>query len=218
MIVNEEIMKYIGVYLPERSELMQRMEQEALAEHIPIIQPSSAQLLYMLVRMQKPRTIFEIGTAIGYSTLWLTKAAPEATIYSIDINGEWQARAHQALTEAGVREHVTLFNEDATLDPFSQWQTPPSFDFIFMDAAKGQYIRFMELYLPYLATDGVILTDNVLHHGLVTETHFYNRRKRQLVERIQKFNDYLANHPILESSWIPIGDGMVLSMRRRSTK
>ena len=210
MIVNEKINSYIEKLVPERDTLLTRLEKEAEEENIPIIQLASVQLIRTLLLSYRPRRILEIGTAIGYSTIWLAKAAPEASIVTMEINLERIQRAILNFEEAAISHRVELIEGDAGNG------LPPHyhFDCLFLDAAKGQYKHYLDLYLPHLEPGGLVICDNILFKGLVVENQVENKRLAPMIKKIQDFNQYLINHPLLDTSIIPIGDGLTFSVKK----
>lgn len=211
MITNPAVDEYLCSLVPERSPLLQRLEREAEAEGIPIVQLPSAQVIRMLLQLHRPVSILEVGTAIGYSTIWLAEAAPEARIVTMDIDEERLTRARANIQEAGCAERVEILSRDATLGLPENYQ----FDCLFIDAAKGQYQKFLELYLPMLRTGGLVISDNVLFRGLVASPDEAGKRQRPLVDKLIKFNHQLATSPDLETTFIPVGDGLSVSVKRR---
>lgn len=210
MITTPQIEQYISSLIPARSPQLTRMEEEALVEHIPIIQLPSAQLMRLLVMLHQPKSILEIGTATGYSTLWLAEAAAEARIVTMEVDQERIARARQNFAEAGVTERVELLEQDATFGLPEEYR----FDCLFIDAAKGQYRTFLDLYVPHLKQGGLVISDNVLFRGLVADLEAANPRQRPMVEKIDRFNRYLSEHQQLDTTFIPIGDGLAISVKR----
>jgi predicted O-methyltransferase YrrM len=210
MITSEHITRYMDTLVPPRSELLTRMEREAEAEHIPIIQLPSIQLLRLLLTMHRPKRILEVGMAIGYSTIWLAQAAPDAHITSIEISGEMVERARQNFAEAGVNDRITVLHQDAQ-DGLTGDHT---FDCIFLDAAKGQYKVYFEKYVPYLREGGLLICDNVFFRGMVAEEEI-PKNKRGMIKKLRAFNQFLAEHPAFETSFVSIGDGLALSIKRR---
>lgn len=210
MITDPIVERYLATLIPGRNPLLTRLEEEALVEHIPIISLPSAQLMRLLVMLHQPKSILEIGTAIGYSALWLADAAPEAKIVTMEIDQERIARARQNFAEAGVTERIELLEQDATSGLPDTYQ----FDCLFIDAAKGQYRTFLDLYVPHLREGGLVISDNVLFRGLVANPEEANARQRPMVEKIDRFNHYIVNHPQLETSFVPIGDGIAISIKR----
>lgn len=211
MITHPIIEQYIDELVPARSELLMRLEKEAAEEGIPIIQLASARFLRVLMMIHRPKSILEVGTAIGYSTIWLAEAAEQTTIVTMELDKERSARARVNLKQAGLNDRVTLVEGDATQGlPFEC-----SFDCLFIDAAKGQYHKFLELYLPMLNEGGLVITDNILFRGLVATPEEATKRHKPMVEKIRSYNQFLMEHPQLETSIVPIGDGIAVSVKRR---
>jgi len=211
MITHPAIDEYVSSLVPERSPLLARLEQEAEAENIPIVQLPSAQVMRMLLLLHRPKSILEVGTAIGYSTIWLAEAAPEARIVTMDIDEERLARARVNVAEAGCAERIEILSRDATLGLPDSYQ----FDCLFIDAAKGQYRAFLDLYLPLLRDGGLVISDNVLFRGLVATPDEATKRQRPMIEKLLAFNTHLAEHSKLETTFIPVGDGLAVSMKKK---
>lgn len=213
MITHPLIDAYITSLIPTRSPLLQRLEREAEAEGIPIIQLPSAQVIRSLLLLHQPKDILEVGTAIGYSTIWLAEAAPQARIVTMDIDEERLARARENLREAGCLDRVEVLLRDATQGlPADQYQ----FDCLFIDAAKGQYAKFLQLYLPLLRPGGLLITDNVLFRGLVAAPEEASKRHRPMVDKLREYNRLLAHQEELETSFLPVGDGLAVSIRKKA--
>ncbi|WP_047151257.1 O-methyltransferase [Aneurinibacillus tyrosinisolvens] len=209
MITGDKMVQYIDALIPERSEQLLRMEREAEAQRIPIIQLSSIQLIRLLLTMHKPKSMLEVGMAIGYSTIWLAQAAPQARIASIEISAEMVTRARANFEEAGISDRITIYHQDAQDGLTGEH----AFDFIFLDAAKGQYMTYFEKYVPYLSDGGLLVCDNVFFRGMVAEEEI-PRGRRTMITRLQEFNRFLAGHPALETSFVPVGDGLALCIKR----
>jgi len=213
MITSDHIERYMVSLIPERSELLARMEREAEAEHIPIIQLPSIQLLRFLLMVHRPKRILEVGMAIGYSTIWLAQAAPDAHITSIEISEEMVERAQRNFAEAGISDRVTVLHQDAREGLSGEH----AFDCIFLDAAKGQYQVFFDQYAPYLVEGGLLICDNVFFRGMVAEEEVPKKR-RGMIQKLRAFNQFLAEHPAFETSFVSIGDGLALCIKRREVK
>ncbi|GAB7386481.1 O-methyltransferase [Bacillaceae bacterium] len=212
MIVSETIVDYLSRFVPERTPLLQRLEREAQEEKIPIVDLQTIRLIRMLLLAHRPCRILEIGTAIGYSTIWLADAAPHARITTIEINHENINRALANFAEAGVRDRIEIIEGDAGEGLPDHY----SFDFIFIDAGKMEYRKYVELYLPHLKPGGLIVCDNVLFKGLVVGEASDNERVRAMADSVKMFNEYLAAHPELETCFVPIGDGLSISIRKET--
>ncbi|MED1783595.1 O-methyltransferase [Brevibacillus fortis] len=211
MITNPAIDDYVSSLVPERSLLLMRLEQEAAEENIPIVQLPSAQVMRMLLLLHRPKAILEVGTAIGYSTIWLAEAAPEARIVTMDIDEDRLVRARANIKEAGCADRVEILSRDATLGLPESYQ----FDCLFIDAAKGQYRAFLDLYLPLLREGGLVISDNVLFRGLVATPEEAGKRQRPMVDKLLSYNAHLMERPDLETTFIPVGDGLAISLKKK---
>lgn len=213
--LNGKIDAYLQSLIPERTGLIKEMEEFALKEHVPIMEPEGMATLLQFLRLQQPKKILELGTAIGYSAIRMAETLPEATIVTIERIEKRIDVAKVNLEKSGFSHRIHLIESDA-LEAFEAVKDSGPFDLIFIDAAKGQYRRFFELYEPLLSKNGIIITDNVLFKGLVAENlaDITPRRRRGLIKRIQNFNTWLMNHPEYESIILPIGDGMAISKHR----
>lgn len=207
--IENNMIQYIESLVPERTPLLKRLEEEAAREFIPIIQLPSIQLIRVLLQLHRPRRILEVGTAIGYSTIWMAEAVPDSHITSLEISEVMVGRALQNIEEAGLSQRVTVMHHDAC-EPI---QVEEPFDLIFIDAAKGQYMKFFNNFVPHLKNGGMLICDNVLLHGMVVDGKV-PRRKRTMTNRLRVFNRFLAEHPSFETAFVPIGDGLALCMKR----
>ncbi|NBI29714.1 O-methyltransferase [Chengkuizengella marina] len=209
-MIDPQINEYILKLIPDRNEVLQRLEKEAKKEGIPNIQLQSIQFIKVLLQSIQPKNILEIGSAIGYSGIHMAEAAPMAQITTLEMDKKRAARAVQNFQEAGVSDRIELILGDAA-------ETMPaiqdSFDFIFIDAAKGQYIKFLELSLKHCKRGTMIISDNVFFQGFVTkERDEVEPRFRSMINKLNQYNNLLANHPQLETSFVSIGDGLAISI------
>ncbi|MBU8879489.1 O-methyltransferase [Bacillus sp. FJAT-29790] len=212
-MLNEKLHLYIEGIIPDRPELLNKMEQYAKENGIPIMELAGIEAMLQLLRVQKPSTILEVGTAIGYSALRMAYALPSCKIVTIERDAERYQLAEQYIREAEKSSQILIIKGDA-LETEEDVKEHASFDVIFIDAAKGQYQRFFEMYSRYLSEDGIIITDNVLFKGLVCEPDIENKRIRNLVKKIDQFNRWLMNHPDYHTVILPVGDGVAISKKR----
>ena len=210
---NDILHSYIEALIPKRNLLFTEMESFAEEHKVPIMELVGIETLLQLLRMKDASKILEVGTAIGYSALRMAEALPNAEIVTIERDEERIAIAEQYIKRSGDAERIILIKGDA-LEVCDQVAEQGPFDVIFIDAAKGQYQRFFELYAKYLQTDGMIITDNVLFKGLVAETEIESKRIRNLVRKINNFNHWLMEHPEYHTVILPVGDGIAISKRR----
>lgn len=205
---------YIDDLFPERTPLFMEMEKFAAENQVPIMELAGIETMLQILRIHDSRKILEVGTAIGYSALRMAAALPEAAIVTIERDVERIQLAEEFIERSKHQEQIFLIKGDA-LEVEEQVQSQAPFDAIFVDAAKGQYKKFFEIYSKYLNKDGIIITDNVLFKGLVAESEIESKRIRNLVKKIDEFNHWLMSHPDYHTVIIPVGDGVAISKRRR---
>ena len=202
-ITNPAVDQYLYSLLPARDPVLQEMEALARERSIPIIGPVVARIVCQLVRLVKAKTIFELGSAIGYSTIWIARAAGEgAVVYYTDSNPDNARRAERFFERAGVRDRVRILTGNA-LDLLDQ--TPGTFDIIFCDVDKEQYPQVFHKAVPRIRKGGLFLADNVLWHGRVTEPPA-DEATRGIVE----FNRLIYSSPELFPTILPVRDGFAV--------
>lgn len=212
MIYSFELEKFLGDLLPVRDELLLEMEEQALRETIPVVTPPVGNFLAWLVKVKSAERILELGTAIGYSTLWLAKglAPGKGYITTIDLNVDRANRAMEYFQRAGVAEKIQVLKGDARR--ILPDLTEP-YDLIFVDAAKGEYIDYLTLLLPLVAKDGILVIDNVLFRGWVVPGAKYEPKYERMVSHLREFLKRLNELPDFQTSVLPLGDGLALSVR-----
>ncbi|MBS4191395.1 O-methyltransferase [Bacillus sp. FJAT-49705] len=210
---NEKLQAYIENIIPGRSKLLEQMEQFAKENGVPIMELAGIEAMLQLLRIHSPKNILEIGTAIGYSALRMAYACPSSKIITIERDADRYLLAEKYIQEAEKEAQIHIIKGDA-LEAEADIKKYAPFDVIFIDAAKGQYQRFFEIYSQYLCSNGMIITDNVLFKGLVYESNIENKRIRNLVKKINDFNQWLMNHPDYFTVIIPVGDGIAISKKR----
>lgn len=213
MIVNERIVSYIHSLESENTEVLEEMAVYAAKNNVPIIRKEVESFLRTLLLMKKPKRVLELGTAIGYSAILMSECLEKnAKITTIENYEKRIPIARENIEKAGKTEVIELLEGDA-LEILPKIEEP--FDFIFMDAAKAQYINFLPHCMRLLKKDGVMLSDNVLQEGDLIESRYaVTRRDRTIHARMREFLYQVKHMDELETSIIPIGDGMTLSIRR----
>lgn len=207
-----ELEKYLEELLPERHSLLRTMEQEALQGTIPVVTPAVGNFLAWLVQSSKVNNVLEIGTAIGYSTIWLAWAvqATGGRVTTIDMNLARRERALAYFEQAGVSELVNSLAGDARkVLPNLQ----EKYDLIFIDAAKGEYLEYLDLVYPLIAPGGLLVVDNVLFRGWVVPGSVYDAKYDRLVGKLREFLARLNRNPEFHTSVLPLGDGLSLSRK-----
>ena len=207
-ITSEPVEDYLYSLLPQRDEVLNEMEEQAAKRDIPIVGPAVGRLLHQLALISGARTVFEMGSAIGYSTIWWTRAVGEGgqVIYTDgDRKNANEARGY--FERAGVTKQVTVKVGDA-LEILSE-QTQ-QFDIIFCDVDKEDYPRALRLALPRLRKGGLFVADNVLWSGKVAQ----KKPAEASTKAIQEFNRLLYSSAELFTTILPIRDGVSVSVKR----
>lgn len=211
MIVNERIISYIHSLEKGNSDFLETLRQQAMQDMVPIIREETESLLKVLLRLKKPEHILEVGTAIGYSALVMSEVMPEnCHITTIEKYEKRLPVAKENFKNAGKADRITLLEGDA-LDILKD--LTGSFDFIFMDAAKAQYIHYLPEILRLMPAGGVLISDNVLQDGDIIESRYVvTRRNRTIHSRMREYLTALTHSERLQTSIIPIGDGITISI------
>ncbi len=217
MIVEQRYVDYINSLEREMPAYLEELERFALDTDVPIIRKEMQSFLKTLLVMNKPRQILEVGTAIGFSALLMSEYMPDGGhITTIEKYEKRIPLARENFAKNGKEEQITLLEGDAAeiLASLAD-KEEQQFDLIFMDAAKGQYIHFMPDVLRLLKTGGVLLSDNVLQDGDVIESRYaVTRRNRTIHTRMRDYLYELKNNALLQTSIIPLGDGIALSVKK----
>ena len=213
MIVDERIVTFINSMDTENSEILEKIEQEALADDVPIIRHEMQSFLRVLLMMQKPMRILEVGTAVGFSALLMSDYLPEGGHITTIENYEKRIPiARENFRRAGKEDKITLIEGDAT-EVLAEMEG--TFDFIFMDAAKGQYIHYLPNVLRLLSDGGCLVSDNVMQDGDIIESRFaVERRNRTIHARMREYLYELKHREDLVTSIIPLGDGVAVSIKQ----
>lgn len=214
MIVDERMVTYIHSLETPEEPIIEQIEQEAKEIFVPIIRKETQSFLKVLLLMKKPVRVLEVGTAIGYSAILMSHYLPkDGRITTIEKYEKRIPIARENFSRAAVADRITLLEGDA-LDIMKSLEEP--FDFIFMDAAKGQYIHYLPEAIRLLAPEGVLMSDNVLQDGDVIESRFaVERRNRTIHSRMSEYLYELKHNERLQTSILPLGDGVALSIKKK---
>ncbi len=213
MIVEERMRTFINSLDTGNTPFLEELEQYALQERVPVIRREMQSFIKMLLALQRPKRILEVGTAIGFSTLLMCEYGPaDVQITTIENYEKRIPLAKENFRKAGQESKITLLEGDATkiLAGLSGF-----YDLIFMDAAKGQYIHWLPDVIRLLKKGGVLLSDNVLQDGNLIESHYIvERRDRTIYKRMREYLYQLKHDPLLETSILPLGDGVTVSVKK----
>lgn len=213
MITNPSITEYINsLNLPE-DPLLYEIEKEARKQEVPIIRTEMKNLIKVLLQIKKPEKILEVGTAVGFSALFMSRyLEPGAAITTIERYEPRIEKAKENFKKADEKQCITLLEGDAMEILKNLEET---YDFIFMDAAKGQYIHFLPDILRLLKKGGLLVSDNALQEGeLVKSRYAVTRRNRTIHSRMREYLYTLTHHEQLTTSLLPLGDGVTLSVKK----
>lgn len=212
MIIDERMATYIDSLDRGNTPFLDEIEKYALETQVPVIRKSMQSLLKFLLAFSKPKNILEVGTAIGFSALLMHEYSPtDCRITTIEKYEKRIPIAKENFAKAGAEDRITLLEGDAT-DILKHLEG--SYDLIFMDAAKGQYIHFLPDILRLLPPGGLLVSDNVLQDGDIIESRFaVTRRNRTIHARMRDYLYELKHHPQLETVILPVGDGVTLSTK-----
>ena len=215
-INHDYIQNYLFGLLPENEGIIKELEQYAAENGTPIVTPDVAGLLKVLIKTTGAKRILEVGTAIGYSSILIgASAGKDFEIVTIEKSEEMAAIAKENIEKAGMGNNITILTGDAEEVLKSVTGT---YDFIFVDAAKGQYMEFLRNSMNKLKIGGLFVCDNVLFRGMVAERSLLKRRKITIVKRLKKFLEYISRHEALQTSIIPMGDGVSISLKLKEVE
>ena len=210
MIVDERLVTYINSLDTGNTSILDQIEQEALESYVPIIRKEMQQFLKLLLAMKRPMRILEVGTAVGFSAILMAEYDQvPCEITTIENYEKRIPIAKENFIRAGKEKQIMLLEGDAAQILPTLTET---YDFIFMDAAKGQYIHFMPDILRLLGPEGTLVSDNVLQDGDIIESRFaVTRRNRTIHKRMREYLYELTHDERLVTAVLPIGDGVTVS-------
>ncbi len=216
MILDERMAVYIDSLSWHIPDYLKELEAQALEEEVPIIRRSMQTLLGFLLQMKRPKRILEIGAAVGFSSMLMSESVSESTqITTIEKVPMRITAARGNYAKYGKTDRIQLLEGDAADILKELVESGQSYDFIFMDAAKGQYMNFLPDILKLMTEDGMLVTDNVLQDGDVIQSRYaITRRDRTIHGRMREYLYYLTHTEQLETVILPVGDGVTLSQRK----
>lgn len=214
-INKSETLSYLNSILSSPDEFENELLTYAQQHNVPIIDRVSMNFIQTLLEMYQPKEILEIGTAIGYSALMMHKKVPESSITTLERDEVMYEEACKNISLANKNHLITVIKGDA-LDSLPRLiNENKKYDCIFIDAAKGQYQKFFEYALQLSHRETLFITDNVLFHGYVTGENTETSRLVKLGKKINNYNKWLMEQSHLQTSIIPIGDGIALTVFKK---
>lgn len=191
-------------------EVVNKIKLDAKANFVPILREESGKILFNLCLKKKPKNILEIGTATGYSALLMKEAVPDAVICTIEKDKDRFKKACLNFEDAQVSDvHPILGDAMEELQKFEKEEK--TFDLIFLDGPKGQYVKYLPYLKNLLSAGGVLFADDVYFHGLVKGDEFVSRKKRTMVRNLRQFNEKIANDKDFKTEILDIEDGICIS-------
>lgn len=213
MIIQERMDVYLNSLDGGNGSFLDDLERRAIADEVPIIRQSMQSFLKVLLALHAPKRILEVGTAVGFSAVLMAmNTAPDCTITTIEKYEKRIPEARKNFAASGMDSRITLLEGDA-LEIMRELQG--TYDMIFMDAAKGQYIHFLPDALRLLRRGGVLISDNVLQDGDIIESHYaVERRNRTIYKRMREYLYVLKHTEGLLTSIVPVGDGAAVTVKQ----
>lgn len=214
MIVNDRIVSYIHSLESQNSEVLEKIEQCAIKDNVPIIRKEMESFLRVMLSISKPLNILELGCAIGYSAILMSEYLPEGGhITTIENYDKRIVEAKANIQMAGLQDKITLLEGDA-MEVMKDLESE-KYDFVFMDAAKAQYINFLPEVMRLMKNGAILIADNVLQDGDIIESRYgVIRRNRTIHSRMREYMYQVKHMEELETTIVPIGDGITMSVKK----
>ena len=205
------IVEYLNKTLAESQGILKELEDYAKGFTVPIIQKEVRCFLGTLLKYKAPKNILELGTAIGYSSIFFSGYIQSGgKITTLEREDDYYAIATENIKKAGKEGIISVIKGDAFETVKNLTDT---YDMIFMDANKSMYKYYTDTLLPRLNKGGIIVCDNILYKGMVSSDELAPRKQNTIILNLREFLDYISHHPGLETSIIPIGDGVSVSVK-----
>lgn len=198
----------------EKEEYLKEMKQYAIENHVPILQEVSLDLILLVLKLKKPNSILEVGTAIGYSAINFSKYlnGENSHILTVEKSEDMYKEAIKNIKNVGLEEKITVINADAT-EYLPTLDENDKYDVVFIDAAKGQYLVFLENALRVIKKGGIIIADNVYFKGRVL-SGYNEHRHRTATNRLRKYLELVTEDETLDTTVFNIGDGVAISIKK----
>ena len=212
----------MGKYFDDLNKLYDNQKLNELREYginndVPIIKNDGLSLLLSVIRLKKAKRVLEVGTAIGYSSIAMALDNEDIYIDTIERNEQMYHEANKNIKKVGYESNINVIFDDALLVDTSKFKK--EYDIIFIDAAKAQYQKFFEKYIPYLKDDGIVITDNILFHGCVeeivlNESNELSKNVKNMAKKLDVYNNYLNTLDEFKTYYLNIGDGLAITVKK----
>jgi predicted O-methyltransferase YrrM len=202
--------------LIEEDEEIARFRKESEDRNIPIIHEEVANFIKVILHLLKPLKILELGTAVGFSSFFMAKIIDNDNleIKTIERRDSFVDEASKNLERLNYKGNIEILPGDA-LEILENLEE--KFDLVFIDAAKSKYLDFLPYCFNLLKKDGIIISDNVLYKGMIANDDLVERRQKTIVRKMRKYLKTITNHPSMESSILPLGDGLAITVKKGET-
>ena len=216
MIVDERLVTYINSLDTGNTEILDEIEREALETYVPIVRKEMQSFLKLILSIKRPARILEVGTAVGFSAILMAEYNPiPCEITTIENYEKRIPIARENFRKAGRESQIEFLTGDAGE---ILKELTGTYDLIFMDAAKGQYMNWLPDVLRLMHKGSVLVSDNVLQEGDIIESHYLvERRNRTIYKRMRQYLYELKHNPLLETSILPLGDGASISVKKEES-
>ncbi|MCR4605828.1 MAG: O-methyltransferase [Eubacterium sp.] len=206
---------FLDLYRKPLPEYLCEIKDYAISNHIPIMEPETADILRFIIRTSGPKNILEIGTAIGFSALFMNECAEKkANITTIELIEKRYTVAEKNFERFDENNNIDLIAGDASDILQKLCKEKKKYEVIFLDAAKGQYPMFLPMLIELLSDGGMLVTDNVFHNGTVLESRYaVTQRDRTIHDRLREYLKMITEHELLETVCIPVDDGVAISKK-----
>lgn len=208
-IVYDHVVKFMNSF--DDVNYLKDMREFAQKNHVPIVETETESFIKFLIDEKKPKKILELGTAIGYSAISFTLNSSIESYTTVELREDMAEIAKNNIDKYGLSDIIEVLNGDAYEISKNLTQ---KYDMIFIDAAKGQYKKYFDVCQGLLEEEGIIICDNILFRGMVTNNSLLVRRKKTLVKRLYDFITYVKKDERFISSIVPLGDGLLLVRRK----
>ena len=208
----KHIVNFLNDTLPKGEGILGELEEYALLHSTPIIQKEVRGLLNSILEYKKCNRILEIGSAIGYSAIFFAMhLPPQGELITLEKDEDYISRAKLNFEKSGLSHKITMIEGDAEE---SVKNLSGKFDLVFIDANKSKYKQYFDTLLPLVNKGGMIICDNILYKGMVSDGEYLSRKQATIVNALREFLPYIANHKGVATSIIPIGDGLTISVKK----
>ncbi|MDD6043519.1 MAG: O-methyltransferase [Eubacteriaceae bacterium] len=215
-ITNELVENYITKYYRPVNESLEQLRLVGEKDHVPIIQRDTENVLNSYLKLKQPKRILEIGTAIGYSAIYFATVCKDSEVYTIEKDEIMRQAALNNFQESGLNDRIhSLFGDGQEQIEKLQDQGIKDFDFVFVDAAKSHYKRFLEAALKVCSNNALIISDNILMRGMTASDDFDEHRKHKTnIRKMREYIDFICTQEDLETSLLAVGDGLGITIYR----